>query len=93
LISLFSPILPSLPYDSLKIFFVLGGPGSGKGTQCAKIAEKYGFAHISTGDLLRQEVIDGTELGKRAKSLMLEGKMIPIVILFDIGFDDGHHYQ
>jgi len=41
----------------IPIIWILGGPGCGKGTQCAKIVEKYGFTHLSSGDLLRNEVI------------------------------------
>lgn len=44
------------------VVFALGGPGAGKGTQCAKIVEKYGWKHLSTGDLLRAEVEAETEL-------------------------------
>ena len=57
--------------------FVLGGPGSGKGTQCAKIAERYDCAHISAGDVLREEVRNGTEIGKECDALMKEGKLVP----------------
>ncbi|HEY7588029.1 MAG TPA: nucleoside monophosphate kinase, partial [Thermoplasmata archaeon] len=45
---------------------LLGPPGSGKGTQAAKLAERYGIPRISTGDILRRNVADGTDLGKRA---------------------------
>jgi hypothetical protein len=48
------------------IVFVLGAPGAGKGTQCAKIVERYGWTHLSTGDLLRNEVAEGTELVSRS---------------------------
>nr|KAF6482965.1 adenylate kinase 1 [Rousettus aegyptiacus] len=47
-----------------KIIFVVGGPGSGKGTQCEKIVQKYGYTHLSTGDLLRAEVSSGSARGK-----------------------------
>lgn len=47
---------PQVSQNKVPIIWVLGGPGSGKGTQCAKIVEKYGFSHFSTGDLLRDEV-------------------------------------
>jgi UMP-CMP kinase len=43
------------------VFFILGGPGSGKGTQCAKLSEKHGFVHLSAGDLLREERDSGSE--------------------------------
>lgn len=46
------------------MIFVLGGPGSGKGTQCMVLVKKYGFIHLSTGDLLRDEVKSGSPLGK-----------------------------
>jgi len=60
-----------------RIVFVLGGPGAGKGTQCARIVEKYGYKHLSTGDLLREEVAAGTEIGQKADALMKEGKLVP----------------
>lgn len=56
---------------------LMGLPGAGKGTQAAKIVEKYQFPHISTGDMFRQAIADGTELGKKAKSYMDEGGLVP----------------
>ena len=47
-----------------KIIFVLGGPASGKGTQCAKIVEEFGFTHLSVGDLMREEASKGTKNGE-----------------------------
>jgi len=55
---------------------LFGPPGSGKGTQACKIIEKYNLVHISTGDLLRQEVTDQTELGKQAKEIMDKGELV-----------------
>ncbi len=56
---------------------LLGAPGAGKGTQSAKLVEAYGFNHLSTGDLLRAAVKEGTELGKKAKSFMDAGELVP----------------
>lgn len=56
---------------------IFGGPGSGKGTQSDLITEKYNLKHISTGDLLRAEMAQGTELGKIAKSYIDAGNLVP----------------
>lgn len=55
----------------------LGAPGAGKGTQAKKVADAAALAHISTGDMLRQEVAAGTSLGQQAKSFMDAGKLVP----------------
>ncbi len=68
-----------LPADT-SIVFVLGGPGSGKGTQCAKVVEKYGFTHLSAGDLLRDEVKSGSQLGQQCEAIMKEGKLVPMEV-------------
>jgi len=60
-----------------KLVVFLGPPGAGKGTQALKIAEQYNLTHISTGDMLRDHVAKLTDLGKRAKSLLDEGKLVP----------------
>lgn len=60
----------------MKLIF-LGPPGVGKGTQAVKIAERFQIAHISTGDMLRTEMREGTELGKAAKDLMERGELVP----------------
>src|SRR5258705_4542942 len=61
---------------------VLFGPaGAGKGTQSQKLIEKYGLIHLSTGDLLRGEIAQGTELGLEAKKLMDEGKLVPDAVV------------
>lgn len=57
----------------------VGGPGSGKGTQCDKIVEKYGFTHLSTGDLLRDEVASGSARGKELTKVMEKGDLVPLV--------------
>ena len=56
---------------------LLGGPGAGKGTQAQKLVEKYGIPQISTGDMLRAALREGTELGLEAKKFMDAGKLVP----------------
>ena len=63
---------------------IFGAPGSGKGTQSEKIVEKYGFAHISTGDVLRGEIKKGTPLGKTASEYISKGQLIPDSLMTDI---------
>ena len=63
---------------------IFGAPGSGKGTQSERIVEKYGINHISTGDVLRSEIKNGTELGKTAKSYIDQGQLIPDALMVDI---------
>lgn len=56
---------------------IMGAPGSGKGTQAALICKAHSLPHISTGDILRKNIADGTELGKQAKAYMDAGKLVP----------------
>jgi len=63
---------------------LLGPPGSGKGTQAKMIAEKYGILHISTGDILRENVRNDTDLGKEAKKYMDAGQLVPDELLVSI---------
>jgi len=67
-----------------KVVFVLGGPGSGKGTQCAKLVEDYGFTHLSSGDLLRAEVKSQSEVGMMCANLMKEGKLVPMEVTLSL---------
>ena len=63
---------------------IFGAPGSGKGTQSERIVDKYGINHISTGDVLRAEIKNGTELGKTAKGYIDQGQLIPDELMIDI---------
>ena len=63
---------------------IFGAPGSGKGTQSEKIVEKYGINHISTGDVLRAEIKNGTELGQTAKGFIDQGQLLPDALIIDI---------
>ena len=63
---------------------IFGAPGSGKGTQSERIVEKYGINHISTGDVLRAEIKNGTELGKTDKGYIDQGQLIPDELMIDI---------
>lgn len=66
---------------------MLGAPGAGKGTQAKKIAEKYSIPHISTGDIFRANIKDGTELGKKAKEYMDKGALVPDELVVDLVID------
>lgn len=66
-----------IPAKELKVVFVLGGPGSGKGTQCTKIVDTFGFVHLSAGDLLRAEINSGNENGTMIQNMIKEGKIVP----------------
>ena len=68
----------------MKNIVIFGAPGAGKGTQSDKIIEKYGLGHISTGDVLRNEIKNGTELGKTAKGFIDQGQLIPDELMIDI---------
>ena len=63
---------------------IFGAPGSGKGTQSARIVEKYGLNHISTGDVLRAEIKNGTELGNTAKGFIDNGQLIPDELIINM---------
>ena len=63
---------------------LFGAPGSGKGTQSEKIIEKFGLQHISTGDVLRAEMANNTELGKTAKNFIEQGQLVPDGLIIDM---------
>ena len=66
---------------------MLGAPGAGKGTQAKMIAEKYSIPHISTGDIFRANIKNGTELGKKAKSFIDKGQLVPDELTLDLTMD------
>lgn len=63
---------------------LIGAPGSGKGTQAVRIAEHYGITHISSGDLLRKHVTEGTSLGQAVKSYVDRGDLVPNAYIMDM---------
>lgn len=70
--------------DRAKGIILIGAPGSGKGTKAKKLRDELGYAHISTGDLLRAAVREGTELGRRAKGFMDQGALVPDALVIDL---------
>ena len=68
----------------MKNIIIFGAPGSGKGTYSDAIVERYGMGHISTGDVLRAEIENGTELGKIAQGYISNGQLIPDELMIDI---------
>ena len=66
---------------------MLGAPGAGKGTQAKQIAAKYQIPHISTGDIFRANIKNGTELGKKAKTYMDQGALVPDELTCDLVMD------
>merc|ERR1711920_541021 len=68
----------------LPVIWVLGGPGCGKGTQCDRIVAKYGYTHLSSGDLLREEVQGGSERGKTLNAMMEKGDLVPLFVVLDL---------
>ena len=65
-------------------FLIFGPPGSGKGTQSVKLAEKFNLAHLSTGDMLRAEIAAGTDLGKRMSAIMSKGELVPDEVVIEL---------
>lgn len=73
--------------DSIRLL-LLGAPGSGKGTQGTRLAERYGARHVSTGDLLRAQVAEGTPLGQQAQPYMERGDLVPDDLILGMVLDD-----
>ncbi len=63
---------------------LLGAPGAGKGTQCKRIVQKYDLSHLSSGDILRKERAEGTDLGEKAQSYMDSGKLVPDELIVEM---------
>jgi len=72
---------PTFSPSKVTVLFVLGGPGAGKGTQCANLVRDYNFTHLSAGDLLRSEQDrEGSEFGDLIKSYIKDGKIVPMEV-------------
>jgi adenylate kinase len=65
-------------------FLIFGPPGSGKGTQSVRLAEKFNLLHLSTGDMLRAEITAGTELGKKMSLIMSKGELVPDAVVIEM---------
>jgi len=70
--------------EDMKNIVLFGPPGAGKGTQALKLKEKYNLMHLSTGDILRNEIKNGTELGNKAKAFMDKGELVPDELVIDM---------
>merc|ERR1712198_289838 len=71
-------------FEGKPIVWIMGGPGSGKGTQCERISLKFGYTHLSSGDLLRSEVMSGSKRGQQLYMLMANGQNVPNEIVDDL---------
>lgn len=80
----FSPLFSSEPSSNRHIVILLGPPGSGKGTQAKQVAETLHIPHISTGDLFRENLKNGTELGKKVKKYLDAGLLVPDEIVIEM---------
>jgi adenylate kinase len=65
-------------------FLIFGPPGSGKGTQSVRLAEKFNLVHLSTGDMLRAEIATGTALGKKMSAIMAKGELVPDEVVIEM---------
>lgn len=67
----------AVPPPKPTVFFILGGPGSGKGTNCSRLVQDFGYVHFSAGDLLREEAKKDSELGKKITDILKRGEIVP----------------
>jgi len=70
--------------NKVNVIFVLGGPGSGKGTNCTKIADKFGYCHLSAGDLLREERNSGSQLADMINNTIRAGNLVSSEVTVDL---------
>ncbi|KAI0747774.1 UMP-CMP kinase [Daedaleopsis nitida] len=76
-----SATTPAFDHAKVTVLFVLGGPGAGKGTQCANLVKDFGFCHLSAGDLLRAEQNrEGSEYGEMIRKYIREGQIVPMEV-------------
>jgi UMP-CMP kinase len=76
---------PAFSPDNVTVIFVLGGPGAGKGTQCANLVRDYNFAHLSAGDLLREEQNRaGSQFGQLIKDKIKDGEIVPMEVTIQL---------
>jgi len=76
-----APKTPAFDKSKVTVFFVLGGPGAGKGTQCANLVKDFGFCHLSAGDLLRAEQNrEGSQYGEMIRTYIREGQIVPMEV-------------
>ena len=83
MISAFTNIF-KIPELRTRVLFVLGGPGAGKGTQCAKLVQEFGFVHLSAGDLLREERDSGSADGAMITKMINEGSIVPVAVTVNL---------
>lgn len=75
------PSTPRFSDSDVTVLFVLGGPGAGKGTQCSRLVDSYGFAHLSAGDLLRAEQArPGSDFGELISTCIKDGTIVPMEV-------------
>lgn len=79
-----APASIGLGKQQRKIVFVLGGPGSGKGTQCARLVEEFGVVHLSAGDLLREHMKSGSEDGNMVAEMIKNGQIVPSYVTIEL---------